>query len=160
MPIETSKVTNRRHVRLQSLREVLADAERITKGRLQQPRQLVRRSDFHALAKSINDSIDGSDMRLAWHLKIIGPLLKKKLVRGPMAPGVNLPKSVAKVVVPGPTSTGRDWPRCGPRSGAWKANQTCAASPFLGAMTRDDWNRLHLNHAMLHMSFLVPSDKT
>jgi hypothetical protein len=33
-----------------------------------------------------------------------------------------------------------------------------ARSPFLRAMTKDEWNRLHLNHSVLHMRFLVPQD--
>ncbi len=29
-------------------------------------------------------------------------------------------------------------------------------SPFLGKLTKDEWDRLHMRHAELHLSFFVP----
>ena len=95
---------------------------------------------------------------LPWLFKVIGPLLKKKLVRGPMAPGVKLPESVAKVTVPGPTSTEEGLAALRSAIARLETEPKRAHSPFLGAMTNDEWNRLHLNHSALHMSFLVPKD--
>ena len=107
----------------------------------------------------MNDSIDGSDMRLPWYLKLLGPLLKNKLLRGPMAPGVKLPESVARVTVPGPTSTEEGLTALRSAIARLESESKRARSPFLGAMTKDEWNRLHLNHSALHMSFLVPQDQ-
>jgi Protein of unknown function (DUF1569) len=107
----------------------------------------------------MNDSIDGSDLRLPWYLKLLGPLLKQKLVRGPMAPGVQVPESVAKVTVPGPTSTDEGLIALRSAIARLESESKRAPSPFLGAMTKGEWNRLHLNHSALHMSFLVPHNQ-
>ena len=158
MPIDTSKVQNRREVQYTSLQDVLADAERLTQGNFNTLGNWSAGQIFLHLAKSFNDSIDGSDMRLPWYLKLLGPLLKNKLLRGPMAPGVKLPESVAKVTVPGPTSTEEGMAALRSAIARLESESKRAPSPFLGAMTKDEWNRLHLNHSALHMSFLVPQD--
>ena len=31
-----------------------------------------------------------------------------------------------------------------------------AKHPMLGDLTKEEWNKVHLKHASLHMSFLVP----
>jgi hypothetical protein len=81
--------------------------------------------------------------------------LKKKLLGGPMAPGVMLPESVAKVTVPGPTTTEEGMAALRSAIARLESESKRAPSPFLGAMTKEEWNRLHLNHSALHMSFLV-----
>ncbi len=159
MPIATSKVSNRREVQYASLQDVLADAERLTGSNFNTLGNWSAGQIFLHLAKSMNDSIDGSDLRLPWYLKLLGPLLKKKLLRGPMAPGVKLPASVAKVTVPGPTSTEEGMAALRSAIARLENESKRASSPFLGAMTKDEWNRLHLNHSALHMSFLVPQSE-
>ncbi len=159
MPIATSKVPNRREVQYTSLQDVLADAERLVHGNYKTLGNWSAGQIFLHLAKSFNDSIDGSDMRLPWYLKLLGPLLKKKLLRGPMAPGVKLPASVAKVTVPGPTSTEEGMTALRSAIARLESESKRVSSPFLGAMTKDEWNRLHLNHSALHMSFLVPQSE-
>jgi hypothetical protein len=84
--------------------------------------------------------------------------LKNKLLRGPMSLGVNLPESVAKITVPGPTCTEEGMTALRSAIGRLESESNRARSPCLGAMTKDAWNRLHLNHSALHMSFLVPQD--
>jgi Protein of unknown function (DUF1569) len=159
MPIATSKVSNRREVQYASLPDVLADAERLCQGKFNTLGNWSAGQIFLHLAKSMNDSIDGSDLHLPWYLKLVGPLLKKKLLRGPMAPGVKLPASVAKETVPGPTSTAEGLTALRSAIARLQSESKRARSPFLGDMTKDEWNRLHLNHAALHMSFLVPQSE-
>jgi hypothetical protein len=155
MPVATSKVPNRREVHYTTLQDVLADAERLTHGEFNTLGNWSAGQIFLHLARSMNDSIDGSDMRLPWYLKLLGPLLKKKLLGGPMAPGVMLPESVAKVTVPGPTTTEEGMAALRSAIARLESESKRAPSPFLGAMTKEEWNRLHLNHSALHMSFLV-----
>ena len=65
MPIETSKVQNRRKLQYASLQDVLADAEHLTRGGCNTLGNWSAGQIFLHLARSFNDSIDGSDMRLA-----------------------------------------------------------------------------------------------
>jgi hypothetical protein len=159
MPINSGHVPNRRKVQYASLSEVLADAERLTHGGFKAIGNWSGGQIFLHLAKSFNDSIDGSNIRLPWYLKLIGPLLKKKLLRGPMSAGVKLPASVARVMVPGPTSTDEGMTALRAAIARQESETSRAASPFLGPMTREEWDRLHLNHAALHLSFLVADDQ-
>ncbi len=159
MPVDTGKLSNRREVHYTSLQDVLNDADRLTRGKFKTLGNWSAGQIFMHLAKSFSDSIDGSAMRLPWFYKLIGPLLKNKLIRGPMAPGVKLPESAARATVPGPTSTEEGLAALRSAIGRLETESKRARSPFLGAMTRDEWNRLHLNHSALHMSFLVPQDE-
>ena len=104
---------------------------------------------FMHLARVFNDSIDGSSVRLPLFFRLIGPLLKKKLVQGPMSPGVKLPESAAKVMVPGPTSTAEVLAALRGAIARLRNESKRSPSPFFGPMTSDEWNRLHLNHAVL-----------
>ncbi len=56
MPTETSKVQGRRKVQYTSLRDVLADAERISKGRVEALGNWSAGQIFMHLANSLNDS--------------------------------------------------------------------------------------------------------
>jgi hypothetical protein len=159
MAVDTNKVQNRRKVQYTSLQEVLADAERLSNGDIKTLGNWSAGQIFLHLARSFNDSIDGSDMRLPWYLKMLGPLMKNKLLRGPMAPGVKLPESVAKLTVPGPTSTEDGMSALRSAIARMECESKRAPSPFLGAMTREEWNRLHLNHSAPHMSFLFPANQ-
>lgn len=158
MPIDTTKVPNRRKLQYASLQEVLTDAERLTQGGFHAVGNWSAGQIFLHLAKAFNDSIDGSTVRLPWIYKVVGPLLKGRLLRGPMAAGVKLPASVAREIVPGPTSTEEGMTALRAAIGRLESESKRARSPFLGAMTREEWDRLHLNHAALHMSFLVPDE--
>jgi hypothetical protein len=40
--------------------------------------------------------------------------------------------------------------------GRMKTESTRFPSPFLGELTRDQWDQLHCRHCELHLSFLIP----
>ena len=90
MAISTSKVQGRRTLKFSSLQDVLADAERMSAGNVKalgSPAGQI----FQHLAKSLNDSIDGSDARFPWYLTVPARSMKKKPINGSMPPGFKLP---------------------------------------------------------------------
>ncbi len=104
MSIDTRKVQGRRKVRYASLQDVLADAERMSAGHAQTLGNWSAGQIFAHLARSMNNSIDGSDLQIPWYIRMPSRLLKRWMLKGPMPPGFQLPDSAARSLVPGPTS--------------------------------------------------------
>jgi uncharacterized protein DUF1569 len=156
MPNDTSKVQGRRKVQYSSLRDVLADAERMSKGPVEALGNWSAGQIFLHLAKSLNTSIDGSDAKPSWFFRLMARMMKKRILRGPMPPGFKLPPAAAQVLVPGPTSTDEGLAALRAAIARQEREPKRAPSPFLGRLSHEEWTQLHLNHAALHMSFLVP----
>jgi hypothetical protein len=156
MAIETKKVRGRRDVHFSSLQEVVADAERMMSANARPIGNWSPGQIFLHLARSFDTSIDGSDVRFPWYLRFIGRVMKKKFLSMPMPPGFKLPAEAAKKFVPPPTSTEEGLAALRAAVARQEHETKRTASPVLGVLTKDEWTRLHLNHAALHMSFLVP----
>jgi hypothetical protein len=137
---------------------VLADAERISQGEVMALGNWSAGQIFLHLARSLNSSIDGSDTNLSWLFRLMGRLMKKRVLRGPMPPGFKLPASAARTLVPGPTSTDEGLAALRAAIARQEREPNRAPSPFLGPLTNEEWTQLHLTHAALHMSFLVPGN--
>jgi hypothetical protein len=158
MPIDTGKVRDRRKVQYASLQELLADAERIASGKVKSLGNWSTGQIFQHLATSFNNSIDGSDIRAPWYFRFLGPLLKKRLLGGSMSPGFKLPAWAAASLEPKVTSTEDGLNALRNAIGRQEHESRRVADPVFGPMTPAEWEQLHLKHAALHMSFLVPQD--
>jgi hypothetical protein len=156
MPVNTSKVNDRRKVEYTSLQQVLEDAERLSRGKIKPLGNWSAGQVFQHLAWSFNTSIDGTDAQFPWWLRTMARLMRKRLLAGPMPPGFKLPASAQKVV-PGPTSTEVGLAALRAAIARQERESTRAPNPVFGKFTREEWDQLHLKHAALHMSFLVPS---
>ncbi len=158
MAVDTAKVQGRRKVAYASLDEMLADAERVTSGGFKTLGNWSAGQIFLHLAQSFDTSIDGSDLEFPWYLRTLARLFKKQMLKGPMPPGFKLPPKAAEVLVPPPTSTEEGLAALRAAVARLEREPARAISPILGEMSGEEWNRLHLNHANLHMSFLVPEN--
>ena len=156
MAIDTTKVANRRNLRFDTIEEILADVEGLNQGEFKTLGNWSAGQILRHLTIVMNGSIDGSPMRLGWHLRVIGRLAKKRFLAKGMKPGLQLTAVAAKALVPAPIS----WEEA--LAGFRRAVHRLQTEPdrkphgFFGPMTRDEWNRLHCHHAALHLSFLVP----
>jgi hypothetical protein len=155
MPVDTKKVQGRRTVHYSSMKEVLADAESMYAANARPIGNWTMGQIFAHLARSFDTSIDGSEITFNWFFRLMGRLMKKNVLRGPMPPGFNLPGEAAKKLAPGPTSAEDGLTALRRAVARQEQESKRAPSPFLGVLTRDEWTQLHLNHAALHMSFLV-----
>ena len=90
-------------------------------------------------------------------IRLFAPLIKKRLLRGPMSPGFKLPPAAAKELIP-ETPISAEPGLNELRSAIERLNCEThrAPSPVFGKMTREEWDQLHLRHAELHLSFFVP----
>jgi hypothetical protein len=155
MPVNTAKVEGRRKLAYSSLDEVLADAERLNSGAINALGNWSAGQIFRHLAISFNSSIDGFPFTFPWYFRLLGKVFKKKLLRGPMPPGYRLPAD-AEAVIPGPTSTEEGLAELRTAITRLQREPHRATNPIFGQISNDEWNQIHLMHANLHMSFLVP----
>ena len=156
MPVATAKVEGRRKLDYQSLDEVVADAERLSAGTLTTLGNWSAGQIFRHLATAYNASIDGFKTTFPWPMRFMAGLFKQKLINGAMPPGIKVPAGLAKEVMPEPTSTEYGLAQLRAAVARLEREPKRAKHPVFGELSNEEWNKVHLNHAKLHMSFLVP----
>ncbi len=156
MPVNTAKVDGRRKLDYASLEEMLADANRLASGPVKALGNWSAGQIFKHLAIAYNGSIDGFTMTFPLPLRLMARLFKKKLINGAMPAGFNLPADAAKAVLPGPTSTEEGLADLHAAVARLEREPHRARHPMFGEISKEEWNKIHLAHANLHMSFLVP----
>lgn len=112
------------------------------------------------LARAIDSSIDGFSFHSSWLVRtLVAPLMKNRLLTTPMKPGFILPQR-ANSYLP-QADIGLDSAREHLETATQRLATTTpnAAHPFLGRLSDREWLALHLRHAELHMSFVVPQQE-
>lgn len=110
------------------------------------------------LAQVFQYSFDGFPFTAPLALRLIGPLLKKRILRSPITPGLRL-RGGSSVLEPKQDVHFEDG------MAALRAQldridageRMTQRSPLLGRMSHDDWLALHRRHAELHLGFLHPA---
>jgi hypothetical protein len=156
MPVDTVKVHDRRKLDYASFEEMLADADRLASGPVKVLGNWSAGQIFRHLALAYNGSIDGFTMTFPWPLRMMARVFKKKLINGSMPPGFNLPSEGAKAIAPGETTTAEGLADLHSAVARLERESHRAKHPMFGDLSKEQWNTIHLNHASLHMSFLVP----
>lgn len=156
MPVNTAKVEGRRTLNYASLRDVLDDAEWLGSGKVKAIGNWSAGQVFRHLARAYNGSIDGLPGTFPWFIRTMAGLFKKKLIAGAMPPGMKPPSDLAAAVIPEPTSTEEGLAELRAAIARLEHEPHRAKHPVFGELTSVEWNQIHLNHAKLHMSFLVP----
>ena len=156
MPVDTAKVEGRRTVEYHSLDDVVADADRLTSGPLKTLGNWSAGQIFRHLATAVNGSIDGFKSGFPWFIRVPAKLFKKKLLNGAMPPGLRVPPKFAQEVMPPPTTTEEGLAELRAAVARFNRDPHRAKHVVFGDLTNEEWNQIHLNHAKLHMSFLVP----
>ena len=156
MPVNTSKVEGRRTVNYASLHELLADAERLGSGEVKAIGNWSTGQVFRHLARAFNGSVDGLPGTFPWYIRTMAGLFKKKLIAGAMPPGMKPPSDLAAAVNPDPTSAEEGLAELRAAIARLEREPYRVKHPLFGELTKEEWNSIHLNHAKLHMSFLVP----
>ncbi|HEY1375761.1 MAG TPA: DUF1569 domain-containing protein [Gemmataceae bacterium] len=156
MAVATKSVTGRRHLHFDTLDDILADVEQLNWGPIKNlgnwsPGQVLKH-----LTILMTGSLDGFHHRAPWFIRLVGKVVKKRFLTKPMSAGFQLPKAPAAEFVPGPIEWADALPQFREAVRRLKAEEKREPSPFLGPMTRQEWDQLHCRHAELHLSFLVP----
>jgi hypothetical protein len=156
-PVNTAKVSGRRELHFTKIGEIQADAERLASAPVRQLGNWQLGYALAHLAGAMKMSLDGASFRVPIYVRMIAPLFKKKLLRGPMKPGFKLPENASQELMPsGPVSTQEGLDDLRKTIDRLNRESQRHPSPVFGQMTRQEWDQLHLRHAELHLSFFVP----
>ncbi len=146
----------RREVRYESLKEFLADAERLSNAPIHTVGKWTYPQILDHLARSMTASIDGFGFNApAWARFLIMPFVKNSFLTKTRWAGFTLPNSATALapasdlsIPDAMTNLRKAITRC--------VNEPAEAEhPFLGKLASQEWNSLYLRHAELHMSFVV-----
>jgi Protein of unknown function (DUF1569) len=92
-----------------------------------------------------------------FYIRWFAPLIKKKVLRGPMKPGFKLPKDAGDGLVPkSAVSTQEGLKDLLATIERLHQEPRRKPSPIFGTMTHAEWDQLHMRHAELHLGFYVP----
>lgn len=156
MGINTKTVAGRRQLKFTSLDDVLADAERCLTQGYRPIGNWSAGQIFAHIAKVMNGSIDGLPFTVPWPIRMLLKLMRNKFITGPMTPGFQLPSSATVLIADPLVSPEQGLNDLRQAVHRLKSTTHRAASPAFGVMTREDSDRLQINHAAMHLSFLVP----
>jgi hypothetical protein len=158
MSVNTKKVQNRRQLHFDTIEDILADVERLNQGKVKSLGNWSGGQILKHLSIVMNGSIDGAPASFAWPLRVLGRMLKGRILEKGMSPGYQLKGSAANALVPPAVSWAEGLQIFREAVRRQHTESKREPSPFLGPMTREEWNRLHCRHAELHLSFLAPAE--
>lgn len=158
----TQTAAPRRALRFDSITQVRDELDRLeraeSENRLQTLGAWTPGQVYGHLAGWIGFCFDGYPPQVkapAW-LAMLLRLGKNKFLRDPLKPGVRIPR------IPGGTLCTEALPSreglARLRAALDRLDRTAPThpNPIFGPLTHDEWIRLHLRHAELHLSFLSP----
>jgi Protein of unknown function (DUF1569) len=151
--MDTTKAP-RRQLCFRGLQELLEDAEKQARQQTPTTGNWSQGQIFEHVARTMDRSIDGFAWRAPFHFRILGKLIKKKILRHGMTPGFQHRGIAAEHLVPTPTDTAAGLEHLRRAIGRLQTESKRAPHPFLGKLTPAEWEQVHLRHAELHMSFI------
>jgi hypothetical protein len=157
MAVNTRRVADRRQVRYESFHELVADAESLAQSEVLMLGNWSLGQVFLHLARSLHASVDGLPLETSWWSRLAVKLRHgQRLLTGPMPAGMRLPHGAAQRLLPEPVVTDEGLAALREAIDRLGFETERAAHPLLGEMSLDQWDRFHLRHAELHMSFALP----
>jgi hypothetical protein len=147
----------RRTLRFSSLDDMLADARQVVASPHTTTGQWTAAQILDHIARAIDCSLDGFGFSAPlWIRMLVRPFRNGVLVR-PMRAGFRLPRRGA-VLLPQTAITLDDaLARLETSAARLKTENAEQPHPVLGSLTPEEYRLLHLRHAELHLSFILPS---
>lgn len=160
MAINTKKVTDRREVRFESLAELRADVERLREaaaaGSVQPMGNWSLGQASQHLARFMVCSIDGFD-KAPFFLRPMGMMLQlfqgQKVLNQPPPPGFKIPSTLAFFPDAEVDDAAGSAELLAVIDRLLSGTECVHPSPLLGKLSPQQWTKLHLRHAELHLSF-------
>jgi hypothetical protein len=150
----------RRELHFESLEEITQDAEAMAAaeraGKLRQLGNWTLGQTSGHLAAWIDFGYDGIPLKIPWLMRVLVRPMKNRVINQPMRPGKNLPGVGGGTLATDllPTEQGLD--RLRRACNRAKAGPPKAPHPIFGRLTHEEWIKLNLRHAELHLSLLRP----
>ncbi len=158
MTVDSTQVRGRRKLRFRSFDDVLADAELARAGGYLALGNWNLGQAVKHLGNAMDACIDGVDFTVPLSSQILGRLVFRYVILWWQFPaGARLPKPAERALVPA-SDTDFDEAMQVLRHGIKRlaTEKRRQAHPVIGGMSVANWNRFHLRHAELHLSFFVP----
>ena len=156
MSVDTAKVAGRRTLKFTTLDDILTEVERLNQGKVRAIGNWSPGQVLQHLTVPMTWCLDGAKVTAPWYIRVVGWFMKNRFLVNPMPPGFALPKATAEYLVPGTTSWQEGLQAIRAAIARLKAEAQRHPSPFLGVLTREQWDQLHCRHSELHLSFLIP----
>lgn len=154
----TTVPSQRRTLAYQSLAEVLDDARRLAAAEHATVGRWTYAQILDHIASAMDMAFDGSRFQAAWWLRVlVAPLVKNYVLTHPMKAGFRLPRRAASLLPDPATPLDSALRHLESSVARFDSEQPAHPHPFLGRLTREQYVQLHLRHAALHMSFVVPA---
>ena len=159
--VDTSKVTERRHLHFNSIDEVLAEVDRLVAaeraGRLKHVGNWTLGQTLGHLASWAEYGYDGCPLKPPFFIRWILRMQKNRFLYKPMPAGVRIPRVPNGTLATDPMPLDEALPRFRKAMERVKTEPPTAPSPALGKLTHDESIALNLRHAELHLGFMVPT---
>lgn len=156
MAIDTSKLTGRRTLKFNSLDDIIADVEKLNQSKIRAIGNWSPGQVLEHVTIVMDYCLDGTPFTSPWYVRVLSFFFKKRFLTKPMPAGFALPEHAAKHLLPKETSWEDGLAHFRKAMDRMKTIAERKRSPFMGELTREEWDMLHCRHCELHLSFLVP----
>lgn len=159
-PVNTKHVRERRTVHYESFDDLLADAQRLIDGGYRMVGNWGLGRILGHLSAIMEVALDGAPYRAPWPIRLVAKHVIKPMWRGftrPMPAGFKMPAKAAAVLVPDDVPPEVALARLRRAIERWPHQATLHPHPVFDRMTRDEWVKVQLRHAEMHMSFALPA---
>ncbi len=158
MEINSSDGSDRRTLRFERLEQALDDARQLRDaeqaGRLRQTGSWTLGQSLSHLGTWVDYGFDGLPIKIPFFVPWVVRPFRTRILERPMPPGRRIPKVAGGTLAidPAPTADGMLLFE----KAVDRLTQSSPRIPnaMLGTLTHDQWKKLHLRHAELHLSFL------
>lgn len=156
MGVNTKNVVNRRALHFKTVDDILRDAEEITSGEVRHLGNWTPGKIFKHIAITMDNSVDGVDFKAPLLIRIVARLMKKSFLNNTMKSGFQMPEKMKPHFSP-PDDVSIEEGLTALRESIerYKSATDLQPSPVLGNLTRDEYDKLHMRHAEMHLSFIV-----
>lgn len=110
-------------------------------------------TNFGHVAFFIEAIDEDKGIKTPWFMKLIGPVMKGKMLRGPMPQGVRIPGLKSGTLGDEPCELDVGLARLRRALDRLERGGFPARHPVFGKMSQQEWVTLHLRHAELHLGF-------
>lgn len=144
---------SRRELRFQTLADILTDVESLASVPVTSLGEWTAAQNIDHVRRLIRVSHAGADFTMPWYFRLLGRLMKSRVLGSPFKPGMKTAPAFqppAGITMDEAIAAFRAEVELASRPGAMSR-----PSPFLGKMTHDDWEQLHCRHAEHHFGFII-----
>lgn len=159
MSANAAKVPGRRELHFESVDDILAEAEQVMGKPHRAVGNWTAAQILEHLALAFNRSVDGSDYRPPFFVRWLASLLKRPILNRPMRSGFKMPKAMRPDFMPPDNATEENaLEELRASFNRYQSAAELAPNVALGKLSREEWDKLHMRHAEMHLGFIVPSE--